>query len=196
MYLCLREKRCIILNIFCFGKGGLRYNRLLFFSSFAVFMKYLPHFLLTLFVIIADQITKFAVLARFAHGERLNIIPDFFDLILVFNPGAAFSFLADMGGIQKYILTLFAFAICAYLVYGIVKNEFGHWGNFAAAAVIGGALGNVIDRFLHNQVVDFLLFYWNDWYYPAFNVADSFICMGLIVLLISQSKTSRKGKTS
>ena len=106
----------------------------------------------------------------------------------MYNPGAAFSFLADMGGAQKYLFILLAFVISGYLARGIAKNEFGKLGNWAAAMIIGGALGNVIDRFVHEKVVDFLLFYWGEHYYPAFNVADSFICVGAVLLAIDSIK--------
>ena len=151
-------------------------------------MKYLPYWLVAIAAIILDQISKYAILARFEYQERLNIIPHFFDLTLVYNPGAAFSFLAGMGGAQKYLFIVLAFAISGYLARSIAKNEFGKLGNWAAAMIIGGALGNVIDRFVHEKVVDFLLFYWNDHYYPAFNVADSFICVGAVLLAIDSMK--------
>ena len=147
-------------------------------------MKYLPYWLLAAVATIADQATKYAVLARFEYRERLNIIPNFFDLTLVYNPGAAFSFLANMGGAQKYLFIVLAFIISGYLARSIVKNEFGKLGNWAAAMIIGGAFGNVIDRFVHEKVVDFLLFYWGEYYYPAFNVADSFICVGAVLLAV------------
>ncbi|MDO5058313.1 MAG: signal peptidase II [Neisseria sp.] len=143
-------------------------------------------FLLALAVaaIALDQITKIAVLQRFEYGERLNIIPNFFDLTLLFNPGAAFSFLADHGGWQKYFFIVLAFVISAWLVRGILKNEFGRLGQIGAAMIIGGGLGNVIDRVLYDHVVDFLLFYWQNWFYPAFNIADSFICVGMVLFVI------------
>ena len=110
------------------------------------------------------------------RGERLNIIPDFFDLTLAYNPGAAFSFLADQGGWQKFFFLGLAVVISLYLARAILRDEFGRWGNWGAAMIIGGAIGNVVDRLIHGHVVDFLLFYWQNWFYPAFNIADSFIC--------------------
>ena len=144
--------------------------------------KYRAYMLLFMMAIVLDQLSKYAILARWEYGERVNIIPHFFDLTLVYNPGAAFSFLANMGGAQKYIFTVLAFAISAWLISGIVKNEFGKLGRWAAVSSISGAMGNVIDRFVHGHVIDFLLFYWQNYYYPAFNVADSFICVGAVLL--------------
>lgn len=142
------------------------------------------YLLLALAGIALDQFTKWEILARFQEGERFNIVPAFFDLTLAYNPGAAFSFLADQGGWQKFFFLGLALVISAYLARAIWKDEFGRWGKIGAAMIIGGALGNVIDRLIHGHVVDFLLFYWNNWYYPAFNVADSFICVGAVLLVL------------
>ncbi|WP_304334300.1 signal peptidase II [Conchiformibius steedae] len=158
-------------------------------------MKYLPYWLTAFVAIFLDQLSKYLILINFEDHERRNIIPNFFDLTLVYNPGAAFSFLADMGGAQKYIFTVLAFVISGWLARSIVKGEFGRLGNWAAAMIIGGAFGNVIDRFIHGKVVDFLLFYWQNWYYPAFNVADSFICVGAALLII-ESFTQKNPKNT
>lgn len=133
--------------------------------------------------VVLDQVSKLWVLQNFTYRERLNVIPNFFDLTLVYNPGAAFSFLAGAGGWQKYFFLLLAAVICAYLIYSIAKRQFGFIGSLGAAAIIGGAAGNVIDRLMHGHVVDFLLFYVNEHYYPAFNIADSFICVGAALLI-------------
>lgn len=146
------------------------------------------YWLLAIIAIILDQVSKTAILNRFEYTERLNIIPNFFDLTLVYNTGAAFSFLADAGGWQKYFFLGLAAVISFYLARAIVKDDFGTWGKLGAAMVIGGAFGNVIDRLLHGHVVDFLLVYWQNWYYPAFNVADSFICVGAVLLVIDSFK--------
>lgn len=147
-------------------------------------MKYLAYICAAVGVVILDQLTKWLILLNFEYQERLNIIPNFFDLILVYNPGAAFSFLANHSGWQKYFFIVIAFVISSWLVYAMVKDEFGRLGKWAATLIIGGAMGNVIDRFVHGQVVDFLLFYWQNWFYPAFNVADSFICIGAVLLIL------------
>ena len=133
------------------------------------------YLLIALTGIALDQLTKWEILAHFREGERLNIISSFFDLTLAYNPGAAFSFLADQGGWQKFFFLGLALVISAYLARAILRDEF---------RLSGGALGNVIDRLIHGHVVDFLLFYWKDWYYPAFNVADSFICVGAVLLVL------------
>lgn len=157
-------------------------------------MKYLIYWLAAAAVAALDQISKYAVLARFDYAERVNVIPGFFDLTLVYNPGAAFSFLADLGGVQKYIFIVLAFVISGWLAREVVRGVFGRLGNWAAAMIIGGAMGNVVDRFVHEQVVDFLLFYWRGWHYPAFNVADSFICVGAALLVIDNLMQGRRHK--
>ena len=145
-----------------------------------------PAYLLIALVGIAlDQLTKWEILAHFQEGERLNIIPSLFDLTLAYNPGAAFSFLADQGGWQKFFFLGLALVISAYLARAILRDEFRLSGKIGAAMIIGGALGNAIDRLIHGHVVDFLLFYWKDWSYPAFNVADSFICVGAVLLVLA-----------
>ncbi|STZ75348.1 signal peptidase II [Bergeriella denitrificans] len=144
----------------------------------------IPYLLLAVAAVALDQISKLAVLATFRDYERVNIIPSFFDLTLVYNPGAAFSFLADQGGWQKYFFLGLAVVISVYLWRSIARGDFARWGKIGAAMIIGGAIGNVIDRLAYGHVVDFLLFYWQDWYYPAFNIADSFICVGAVLLVI------------
>ena len=146
------------------------------------------YLLIALTGIALDQLTKWEILAHFQEGERLNIIPSLFDLTLAYNPGAAFSFLADQGGWQKFFFLGLALVISAYLARAILRDEFRLSGKIGAAMIIGGALGNAIDRLIHGHVVDFLLFYWKDWSYPAFNVADSFICVGAVLLAIDSMK--------
>ena len=147
--------------------------------------------LLSVFVIIFDQITKFAILKHFQYGERVNIIPDFFDLTLVFNPGAAFSFLSNQNGWQKYFFLILAVVVSFYLIYAVFKKHFGQLGSIGSMMIVGGAIGNVIDRLIHGQVVDFLLFYLGNHYYPAFNIADSFICIGAGLILMESFRKKK-----
>ena len=159
-------------------------------------MKYLFLYITAVVAMILDQISKWAILTKFEDFERVNIIPHFFDLTLVYNTGAAFSFLANHSGWQKYFFIVLAFVISGWLANGVRKGEFGKLGNFAAAMIIGGAFGKVIDRFIHGKVVDFLLFYWQNHYYPAFNVADSFICVGVALLIIDGLKQGKKNRAA
>lgn len=145
--------------------------------------------------IIADQLSKNLILQHMQYMQRLAVIPGFFDLILVYNTGAAFSFLADEGGWQKFLFMGLALIICVYLLKEIICDGFGTVGKFGAAMIIGGAVGNVIDRLIHGHVVDFILLYYHNWFYPAFNIADSLICVGA-VLLVLESFFHRKNKPS
>ena len=105
----------------------------------------------------------------------------FFNLVLVHNKGAAFSFLADAGGWQKYVFIVLALVISGLLARMLARTQRGEWRTAAPfALVIGGAIGNVIDRLLHGHVVDFIQWYWRDHYWPAFNLADSAIVAGAI----------------
>lgn len=146
------------------------------------------YLLLAAVAVILDQWSKIWTLSHFEYMERFNIIPRFFDWTLVFNPGAAFSFLADQGGWQKFFFLGLALVISGYLARAIMRDDFARWGKIGAAMIIGGAIGNAIDRVAYGHVVDFLLFYWQDWYYPAFNIADSFICVGAVLLVIDGLK--------
>lgn len=145
--------------------------------------------------IIADQLSKNLILQHMQYMQRTAVIPGFFDLILVYNTGAAFSFLADAGGWQKFLFMGLALIICVYLLKEIICDGFGTVGKFGAAMIIGGAVGNVIDRLIHGHVVDFILLYYHNWFYPAFNIADSLICVGA-VLLVLESFFHRKNKPS
>lgn len=140
-----------------------------------------------------DQVSKAAFVQMLNYGERLHILP-FFDFTLLYNTGAAFSFLADGAGGQRWFFT--AIALIAAIV--IVRLLYTHTENtlFCAAlsCILGGALGNAIDRLAHGHVVDFLLFYWNDWYFPAFNVADIAITCGAALLIFDEIQQARRRK--
>jgi signal peptidase II len=138
---------------------------------------------LSLAIVIADQITKMVILSRFRVGERLPVIDGFFDLILAFNPGAAFSFLSSASGWQRYLFVALALGVSAILVVFLRKpgNPAVHFG---LALILGGAVGNVIDRIHIGEVVDFLLVYYGTWSWPAFNVADSAITVGAAMLIL------------
>lgn len=134
-------------------------------------------------VIAADQASKLFFHSRFFPGERVNVLP-FFDWILTYNTGAAFSFLAGAGGWQRWFFVALALAVSVWCWLTLRREQDGRI-QLAFALIIGGALGNVIDRLWLGKVIDFVLVYWApwDWYYPAFNVADSAICIGAVVML-------------
>ena len=134
-------------------------------------------------VVILDQLTKQWVEEGFVLYERYEVA-SFFSLTLVYNTGAAFSFLADAGGWQRWFFTVLAVAISAYLVYWLMQlKKTQVLLPLAISMLIGGAIGNVIDRFLYGHVIDFLDFYIRDWHWPAFNLADSAIVLGVILFV-------------
>nr|WP_168209730.1 signal peptidase II [Chromobacterium paludis] len=146
-------------------------------------------FVLAALVIVLDQLSKLYFNGSYQYGEARPVIDGFFSFTLIYNPGAAFSFLHDAGGWQKYLFTVLAFAVSGWLGWSIVKGRFSVLMNLAAAFIIGGALGNVIDRLAYGHVIDFILVhYYHQWYYPAFNLADSFICVGAALMVLDGFK--------
>jgi signal peptidase II len=134
-------------------------------------------------IVLADQFTKWLVLGRFLPGERLEIT-GFFNLVLAFNKGAAFSFLAGAGGWQTPLLVAFALAAVAIVSVMLVRSPGRNVFRAGLALILGGAIGNVIDRLRYGHVVDFLDFHAGGWHWPAFNVADSAIVVGAALLIL------------
>ena len=140
-------------------------------------------FALAAAVIVADQLTKWAVLGHFSYGERLALTP-FFNLVLVYNKGAAFSMFADAAGWQTPMLVVFALVASGIVSYLIVRDPAKRLLCLGLALILGGALGNLIDRLRFGHVVDFLDFHAWGWHWPAFNVADSGITIGAVLLVL------------
>jgi signal peptidase II len=140
-------------------------------------------FALAAATVVADQLTKWAVLANFSHGERRELT-GFLNLVLVYNKGAAFSMFADAGGWQTPLLAAFAVVAAAIVGYLIVRNPGKRLLCLGLALILGGALGNLVDRLRYGQVVDFLDFHAWGWHWPAFNLADSAIFVGAAVLIL------------
>ena len=136
-------------------------------------------------VIALDQLAKRWALSALQSGERIEVTP-FFDLVLVFNPGAAFSFLSDAGGWQRGFFVVLALAVSAWLTFLIRRHAAERLLPLAAALIMGGALGNVIDRLRYGAVVDFLDLHAFGWHWPAFNVADAAISVGVALLIVQQ----------
>ncbi|GHD60681.1 signal peptidase II [Jeongeupia chitinilytica] len=134
-------------------------------------------------VIALDQVTKHAIEAAFAYGDVLPVIPGFFNLTLAYNPGAAFSFLADAGGWQRHFFTILALGVSVFIVLTLRKHHGQTLFALSLSLIMGGAIGNVIDRVLFGHVIDFIQVYYRNWYYPAFNLADSAICAGAALMV-------------
>jgi signal peptidase II len=144
---------------------------------------------LSLVVVVLDFATKQAVLASFRPGEVLPVLP-VFSLVLAFNPGAAFSFLAGASGWQRWVFTGIAIVASVVIVWLLRRGGSRSYCT-GLALILGGALGNLWDRITIGQVVDFLLFHWREWSYPAFNVADSAITLGAALLIVDSFRARR-----
>lgn len=144
-----------------------------------------PYWVVVLIVIAVDQISKFAVEARYALHE-FEPVTSFFNLGLTYNPGAAFSFLANHDGWQRWFFTVLAVAAAAVFMFQIYHSRQKIVQNVGFAMIAGGALGNMLDRLRIGMVVDFLDFHWQDMHWPAFNLADSAIFIGVVLVLWSE----------
>jgi signal peptidase II len=150
---------------------------------------------LTAAVMVLDQITKLLIVQHFTYGERMNLLP-VLDLTLLYNTGAAWSFLASESGWQRWVFTGIAIVVSiAILVWlGRVRARTQRLLACSFSLILAGALGNVIDRLRLGHVVDFILAYWNEHFFPAFNVADSAISVGAALLLLDALLESRRPK--
>jgi signal peptidase II len=144
-------------------------------------------------VIGLDQLTKFWIVSAIGLGQRIELTP-FLNLVFVYNPGAAFSFLADAGGWQRWFFVVLALAVSVWLTLLIRQHASERLLPLAAALILGGALGNVIDRIRFGAVVDFVDVHAAGWHWPAFNVADSAISVGVALLIWQQLFCAAKEK--
>ena len=136
-------------------------------------------------VIVLDQISKWVVLNTLTLGDTRYVAP-FWNWVLTFNPGAAFSFLANQPGWQRWFFTGLALAVSAWLALEIRRHAGQRLMALSMALIMGGALGNVIDRVRFGAVVDFVQWHVAGYYWPAFNIADSAITVGAVLLIFSQ----------
>lgn len=144
-------------------------------------------------VIVLDQLSKAWVLSSLPEYTAVPVIEGVWNWYRTYNTGAAFSFLSDAGGWQKYFFVVLAAGISGLLGYWLWRTPRGEWKTaMPYALVIGGAVGNVIDRLLHGHVVDFIQWYWKDYYWPAFNIADAAIVGGAIGIALFGMLGARK----
>lgn len=153
----------------------------------------LPWLGLALILLIADQVTKVLILGYYRLGDT-TILTSFFNIVRAHNTGAAFSFLASASGWQRWFFTAIGVAAALVIVWLLKSHAGQKLFSFAMACILGGAVGNVIDRSLHGYVVDFLDFHYGSWHFPAFNVADSAITIGAICLILDELLRVRKAK--
>lgn len=143
---------------------------------------------LAVVMLIADQVSKQMVVAMMDYRESIAVMP-YFNLTYVHNPGAAFSFLADQGGWQRWFFTAIAFSVSIALVVWLAKTpKKDKFISIAFSLILSGAVGNLIDRFMFGYVIDFLDFYIGNNHWPAFNIADSAIFIGAAMMLIESFK--------
>lgn len=148
---------------------------------------------LAVLVVVIDLGTKAMATAMLTYGNPVPVIP-MFNLTLLHNTGAAFSFLAEAAGWQRWFFVTLALVVSVVLVMWL-RNLKHHetWTAVAIALILGGALGNVYDRVVHGYVVDFLHFYWQDWHFPAFNLADTAITIGAGMMILDMFRKPADG---
>jgi signal peptidase II len=152
----------------------------------------LPWLGLALLIIVSDQLTKTLIIGSFELGDS-HTVTSFFNLVRVHNAGAAFSFLADASGWQRWFFVGLGLVATVVIVWMLKSHGGQRLFSLALSLILGGALGNVIDRLLHGHVIDFLQFHW-DWlapifpggYFPSFNIADSAITVGAVLLILDE----------
>ena len=140
-------------------------------------------YILAIAVIVLDQISKHWVSAALTYGEPVVFTP-FFNFTLLHNPGAAFSFLSDAGGWQRWFFTVVAAVVSVVLVIWLARVSEKRYEALALALILGGAIGNLYDRVVLGYVVDFIVVHYQDYYWPAFNIADSAITVGAALLIL------------
>lgn len=142
-------------------------------------------------LVLADQFTKTLILGYYRLGDA-TYVTSFFNIVRAHNTGAAFSFLADAGGWQRWLFTGIAVVVAAFIVWQLRQHPGQKLFCLALSSILGGAVGNVIDRVQHGYVVDFLDFHLRGWHFPAFNVADSAITVGAICLIVDELRRVRR----
>ena len=146
---------------------------------------------LAFIILLADQFTKVLIVGFYQHGDS-TYVSSFFNVVRVHNSGAAFSFLASASGWQRWFFTAIGCAAAIAIVWMLKSHAGQKLFSFALACILGGAVGNVIDRVLYGYVVDFLDFHWRGMHFPAFNIADSAISIGAACLILDELLRVRK----
>lgn len=157
---------------------------------------HLPWLLLSVLILVVDRVTKDIFEGTLSMYQRIEVIPGYFDWTLAYNTGAAFSFLADAAGWQRWFFAAIAIVVSVVLVIWLKRlKRHETLLAVALAMVLGGALGNLYDRVVLGHVVDFILVHWQSrWFFPAFNLADTFITIGAILLALDMFKSDKSVK--
>ncbi len=155
--------------------------------------RWMPWLGWALVVFLLDQVTKLLVLRHYELGDATPLT-SFFNLVRAHNTGAAFSFLAGASGWQRWFFTGIGLAAAVFITWMLRAHAGQRLFSFALASILGGAIGNVVDRLMHGYVVDFLDFHWAGWHFPAFNLADSAITLGAVCLILDEIRRMRQAK--
>lgn len=150
---------------------------------------------ISLVVALLDQASKYAITASFQYHESKAILP-FFNLVLAYNSGAAFSFLASASGWQREFFIVVTALISVALLWMLRQNHHNRLLATALSLVLGGAFGNLYDRVAHGHVIDFIQLHAAGYAWPAFNVADSAICVGAVLLILDSFRQPKAGETA
>lgn len=150
---------------------------------------------LSAIIVVADHVTKWAILVRFELYERVEVLP-VLGITRMHNTGAAFSFLSDASGWQRWFFITLAIVVTVLVSLWLrrLPARGQGWLAMGLALIVGGAVGNVIDRIVHGYVVDFISVHYGGWFFPAFNVADSAITVGAAILIIQSFFEGRRGR--
>ena len=146
---------------------------------------------LAFIILLVDQFTKVLIMGYYHLGDS-TYVTSFFNVVRAHNSGAAFSFLSGASGWQRWFFTIIGFVAAAVIIWMLRSHAGQKLFSFAMACILGGAIGNVIDRMAHGYVIDFLDFHWHGMHFPAFNVADSAITLGAICLILDELLRVRK----
>ncbi|AYN95627.1 MULTISPECIES: signal peptidase II [Pseudomonas] len=150
---------------------------------------------LSVVVVVLDQLSKAYFEGQLSLYQRIEVIPDLFSWTLAYNTGAAFSFLADHSGWQRWLFAAIAIAVSITLVVWLKRlGRNDTWIAIALALILGGAIGNLYDRIVLGHVIDFVLVHWREHLFPAFNLADSAITVGAIMLALDMFRTKKTGE--
>ena len=150
-----------------------------------------PWLAIAALVLLLDQLTKITIVRLFSYGES-HAVTSFFNLVLVYNKGAAFSFLSTESGWQRYFFTALGIAAALFITFLLKRHAGQRMFCTALALILGGAIGNVVDRIAYGHVIDFLDIYVRNWHWPAFNIADSAICIGAVLFVIDELRRVNK----
>jgi signal peptidase II len=152
-------------------------------------ISFLRHLAIATIILLLDQLSKWSALSNLQLGIPEPVLP-FMNWLLLLNPGAAFSFLAQGSGWQRWFFTIVGLVACVYIVWLLRKSQNDKMLCVALSLILGGALGNVLDRMMYGAVVDFIDLHYANWHWPAFNIADSAICIGAALIIWGELRKS------